>query len=113
MSTFPSNALTSKIIMQMLETAHETIAIHRIAMVYQSIDWNDQNQDIQGFLTYLESVFLPFLAKGRPKMLDIDTYVDTHLSKRCPGKTLAIILAELRQHCRRPAQNCASGPEAA
>lgn len=36
-----------------------------------------------------------------------------HLSERCPGKTLVIILAELRQHCC-PAQNgaCAeSGPQ--
>ena len=80
----------------------------RIREIYGKIVWNDQSQNHTAFLTWLEDVFLPLLDKIRGKIPNIDQLVDDHLRERCPGKTLAIILAELRQHCR-SAQNGASG----
>jgi hypothetical protein len=84
----------------------------RIREIYEKIDWNDQSQNHAAFFTWLEDVFLPLLNRIRGKIPNIDQLVDDYLRERCPGKTLAIILAELRQHCR-STQNGASGASSA
>ena len=72
--------------------------VPRITEVYLEIDWADASQYHVKFLAWLDEVFIPLLERLKGAIPEIDQLVDECLSEKC-GKTLGILLQELRRRC--------------